>query len=183
MLPARIIALFDAIDDTKSDETELYGPYNALLDFCFPWEEGWNVVPQYRQPRNRDTIDFTTVFLVARRKIPVFFMDIKPAAHVRNLSTRASADEQMRDRFAVLEEFVQTPRLHAFSALGSRLAHFDLICDDMELTPSEIPRNPRRITDTAPASLWNIDVLTETGFAQFMDVVADVKQMSLVLGQ
>lgn len=183
MLPPKILALFDAVDTLSTDQTELYGPYNAFLDFCFPWEEGWNVVPQYRQPRKRDTIDFTTVFLVARHKIPVFFVEIKPASHLQNLGTRASADEQMRDRFAVLQELILTPRLHAFSALGNKLAHYKLIAGDLELIPNEIPRNHRYVTDTAPKSLWDIDVLTEDGFARFMDVVADVKQMSLCLAQ
>lgn len=89
----------------------------------------------------------------------------------------------MRDRFAVLQELILTPRLHAFSALGNKLAHYKLIAGDLELIPNEIPRNRRYMTDTAPKSLWNIDVLTEDGFARFMDVVADVKQMSLCLAQ
>ena len=161
MLPPKILALFDAVDTLSTDETELYGPYNAFLDFCFPWEEGWNVVPHYRQPRKRDTIDFTTVFLVVRHKIPVLFVEIKPASHLQNLGTRASADEQMRDRFAVIQELVLTPRLHAFSALGNKLAHYKLMAGDLELIPNEIPRNRRYVTDTAPKSLWNIDVLTE----------------------
>ena len=177
MWPSKILALFDAVDIATSDENELYGPFNALLDFCFPWEDGWNVVPQYRQPR--DTIDFMTVFLVKRQKAPVFFLQVKPASHRQNLGTRTSADAEMRDRFSGLQELFPMPRLHAFSAMGNRLAHYKLICDNMELTPIEIPRNLRYVTDTAPADAWNIDVLTDDGIAQFMKVISDVKQMSL----
>ena len=42
----KLIALFEAVDWESPDESELYGPFNALLDFYFPWEAGWNVVPR-----------------------------------------------------------------------------------------------------------------------------------------
>ena len=180
MLPSKIVALFEAVDAFTSDETEIYGPYNALLDFCFPWEEGWNVIPQFRQPRKRDTIDFTTVFVVSRQQVPVLFLDAKPGFHICNCGARASADEQMRDLFFVLGEDVVTARLHAFSALGNQLSHYKLVCENMELTPHEVPRSPRHVTDTAPASSWNIDILTEDGFACLMEIVADVKYMNLL---
>lgn len=182
MLPPKIAALFEAVEDATLDETELYGPYNALLDFCFPWEEGWNVVPQYCQPRRWKTTDATTVFLVKNQKVPVFFLQVKPAAHLQNLATRASADKQMRERFAELQELVQTPKLHAFSALGSKFAHYKFTSKDMELSPAETPRNACYLTDTAPMNSWDADLLTQDGLSLFMNVVSDVKQMSLQLG-
>ena len=67
--------------------------------------------------------------------------------------------------------------------MGNHLAHYKLICDNMELTPVEIPRNSRYVTDTAPADAWNIDIFTDDGSAQFTKIISDVKQRSLELNQ
>lgn len=118
MWPAGIVALFDALDRASDDASELYGPYNALLDFCFPWEEGWSVVPQFRQTKTRDVLDFTMMFVVMFRKTPVFFLEVNPASHICSMASRAAADKQMRDEFRALWSQAHVPMLHGFSAVG-----------------------------------------------------------------
>ena len=175
MWPTSILALFKAVNWHSSDASELYGPYNALLDFLFPWEGGWNVVPQFRQPRNRDTLDFVTVFLVTRQKVPVFFLEIKPASHLNSNASRAAADEHMRDVFLALAE-AQVPTLHGFSALGPWLCHYRLNTATGELSPHQIPSNPRFLTDTAPAAAWCFDILHDKGHTLIQDVADQVKR-------
>ena len=177
MWPARILALFEAVNWASSDASELYGPYNALLDFCFPWEAGWNVVPQFRQPRKRDTLDFTMMFLVTFRKTPVFFLEVNPASHLHGMGSRAAADEQMRDAFLTLDSQVQLPIFHGFSALGCSLSHYKLETETGELTPYQIARSPRFLTDTAPTAAWSLDILHDKGHMAFQDVVDQVKSM------
>lgn len=181
MWPDRIINLFEAADFKYECENALNGPFNALLDHCFPWENGWNVVPQYRQPKRRETIDFTIIYLIKKNKIPMFFMEIKPLCHVDNISTRSLADEQMRDRFTSLLPDISTNILHGISALGNRLSHYYLESQNNKLTPSLIAKDLTFINDTAPAERWNIDILNDEGYIKFKEIVDDVKQMSMAL--
>lgn len=179
MWPARILALFEAADWASADESELYGPYNALLDFCFPWEEDWNVAPHLRQPRRSDTLDDSAmIFLVALQKVPVFFLDVKPASHLHHAANRAAADEQMRDTFRALYSQAHIPSLHGFSELGSSLSHYKLETETGELTPHQIARSPQCIVDTAPAAAWSLDILHDKGSMVFQGIVNQVKSIA-----
>ena len=44
-------------------------------------------------------VDFTTMYIVRKRKCPVIFIEIKPFVHLGDISTREKADQQMCDRF------------------------------------------------------------------------------------
>lgn len=178
MWPPKIISLFEAVDFQSNDETQWYGPFNALLDFCFPWENDWNIVPQYRQPKKKETIDFTTIYIVEKKRIPVFFMEIKPLDHIENISTRSSADEQMRDRFASLLPLIKTDILHGISALGIKLSHYYLDKETLKIEPPGIIKDPSIIKDIAPAIRWNIEILKDDGYEKFMDIVKQIKSMS-----
>lgn len=176
--PAKLSALFAERNWSPCkdhDESDLCGPYNALLDFYFPWEEGWNVVPQFRRPRQRDTLDFITVFLVTRQHVPCLFLEIKPASHVNGAASRAAADDHMRDIFLDMAE-ARVHTLHGFSALGSRLCHYSLNTATGELSPHRIPKDPRFLTDTAPATGWNLDILCDEGEKYFQTTVGRIKR-------
>lgn len=141
MWPSTLLTLFEAVKWDSGDENDLLGPYNALLDFCFPWEEGWIVVPQFRRPSKIGTLDFVSVFVVFHQKTPRFFLEIKPACHSDSIASRAAADEQMRD-MSVLLSGAQTPMLHGVSALGPRMSQYKLDTSTCELSPYQIPRHP-----------------------------------------
>lgn len=134
--------------------------------------------PQYRQPKRKETIDFTTIFLIEKNTFPVFFVEIKPLDHINNISTRSNADEQMRDRFISLLPDIHIETLHGMSALGNKLSHYRLNTNTKELEPIMIQRDLFVINDTAPASRWNIDILNESGYNKFMEIVDDIKSMS-----
>ncbi len=174
MWPPKILALFDAANWDSSDESELFGPYNALLDFCFPWEEGWSIAPQYSQPTKGDDTHFTTVFLVARKKVPVFILQIKPASHIHHTASREAADKQMREILIGLLSAVQLPTLHGFSALGSRLSHYKPNTSTSELSPKGTFREP----ECTPAHAWCMNVLQDEGERQFRGITQDVKSMA-----
>ena len=65
------------------------------------------------------SLDFTVQFIDRRRRIPVFFIEVKTFRSLKELSARGSADDKIRQRF---REFasgtVFTPTLYGFSAFG-----------------------------------------------------------------
>jgi hypothetical protein len=63
--------------------------------------ECFQVAPDFKAPIISGSINVTTRLIVRYRKIEfrVFFIDIKPALHLDDLSTRTKADEQMREQF------------------------------------------------------------------------------------
>ncbi|KIJ24786.1 hypothetical protein M422DRAFT_39007 [Sphaerobolus stellatus SS14] len=159
------------------DETEYYGPYNGLLFELFPSPEHFMIVPQYKRPRYPQSADFSTIFTVQHRKQPVFFIEIKPSGHIRKLSERVSADQQMRERFDALSDEVNIPTLYGVSVLGTKLCVYTYETETSKLTPGEIERDPKYVTDRAPAGRWNLDIMESGGEQRMREIVAHVKEM------
>jgi hypothetical protein len=98
----------------------------------------------------------------------VFFVEVKTALAIENLSARADTDDQMRLRLRQL--FGQSlTKLHGISALGTRLCFY---------YPSLIPRNAAYINDTAPADRWYADILADDGYNRFMNIVEHVRALA-----
>ncbi|KAF8529671.1 hypothetical protein BU17DRAFT_36489 [Hysterangium stoloniferum] len=159
------------------DETEYYGPYNGLLLHLFPGEEHFMVVPQYKRPTYPQSIDFTTIFIVQHQKHPVLFLEIKPAGHIKKTSNRASADEQMRQRFKDLRDEVSTPTLYGISALGTKLCVYTYKSQSRIVIPPEIKDDPVVLNDTAPANRWDLDVMEFEGEQRIREIVGHIKIM------
>ncbi|KAF8424319.1 hypothetical protein EV426DRAFT_509185, partial [Tirmania nivea] len=81
------------------DESEWYGPFNALLNHVFPMDEDYVLVPQYKGQEHLKSVDFTTIFVVRRAKHPVLFVKINATGHIHKASQRAAADQQMQDQY------------------------------------------------------------------------------------
>ncbi|GLB39331.1 hypothetical protein LshimejAT787_0604930 [Lyophyllum shimeji] len=158
--------------------TEYYGPYNTLLFELFPPGEHFQIVPQYKGPITPGSIDFTTIYLVRKRKCPVFFLEIKPFPHLETISTREKADAQMRERFnTIIGRNLVIPTLYGISAMGTRFAIYEYLKDTAMLNPPFIVRNPQYVTDVAPAERWNYELLEPAGEAKFKELVASIKAM------
>src|SRR5882724_8096786 len=114
-----ILAQFDAVDPNTTVETEWYGPYNTLLGHVFKFEDGFLVHPQYSLYQSRESIDFTTIYIVERNHHPVFILEIKPHPNLIDKFRCISADFQIRKCFAKLK--VVIPRLHSISVMGMTL--------------------------------------------------------------
>ena len=106
MWPAKITRLLTVAAWDSPDECGFYGAYNALLDFCFPWEDGWNIVPQIRQ--SSKSANVKTVFVITRGKDPFLFLEVNPADDINSKASRAAADSSMRDMFMALAETKNT---------------------------------------------------------------------------
>ena len=168
-------------DRATSDESQWYGPVNTLLWHLFP-PQLYEVAPQYKGQLYPGSVDFTTLFIVRSTrpfaKHPVFFVEIKPGGQISQLSGRAVADRQMRERFERLAEGLVLPKLFGLSLIGSRFAIYEYDRASQELTPPEITRDSRILNDTAPVSRWAHDFLDAgEGEAKFLEVVQSVKTL------
>lgn len=167
--PSKLIALFDAVDWESSDESELYGPFNALLDFYFPWEAGWNVVPHRVKPTQGSSAESEFVLLVAREQSPVLILQVKSASHIDDPGSRVAADQLMRQTLRALQSESGWPCLYGFSMLGPRLYHYELSTSSGTLNPQRNLRNAKDPTDSAPAHCWRHDsnILQDMGRSYF----------------
>ncbi|KAF8529766.1 hypothetical protein BU17DRAFT_36440 [Hysterangium stoloniferum] len=172
---------FSLVNLYTTDESDFYGPYNTLLFELFRVNEHYQVSPQFK--RITGSMDFTVLYVVSRRKVPVFFVDIKTYIALDKLSSRMEADDQMRKRFV---EFVSgnipIPKLVGLSAMGTRFSVYQLTTTkNNELLPVRIMPDARFVTDTAPRAWWNHDILDAAGEAKLREIVAEVKAMSVGL--
>ena len=161
----------------EHDESQYYGPYATLLFKLFPANEHYMLVPQYKRPRQLESVDFTTIFLIQRRRHPVFFVEIKPAGHIHKDSSRGYADRQMRERADDLKDDIEIPILYGVSAIGTKLCVYKYTKDSRQLEPELILGDTKIVIDTAPRERWDLDVLTDEGERKFRDLIGDVKRM------
>lgn len=93
------------------------------------------VVPQYNRPRQLTAVDFTTIFLIQQRQHPVCFVEVKAAGHIYNDSSRAAADEQMRERVYALRNDVEIPIFYDVIAVGTELCIYKYTKNTRQLEP------------------------------------------------
>jgi hypothetical protein len=168
---------FEIVPANSTDESEYYGPYNAILNYLFPITKHYQIAPQYKGPVFPGSVDYTTLFIVLRRKHLVFFIEMKAPNHIDTISKRATADSQMRDRFRALEASLVIPKLYALSALGTRLCIYNFDKQTRRTQPSLIPRDPEVMNDEAPAARWDTELLSAEGEAKLRDLAARIEGM------
>lgn len=171
---------FSLVDLFTTDESDFYGPYNTLLFELFPPNEHYQVSPQFK--RITGSMDFTVLYIVSKRKVPVFFVEIKTSLALDKVFSRTEADDQMRKRFVEFASgSIPTPKLVGLSALGTNFCVYEFTTVDNQLLPVRIIPDPRFLIDTAPKAWWNYDILDPTGEAKLREVVEEVKAMSVDL--
>ena len=117
-----VVEQFEIVDlyTTEESDFKFYGPFNSLLSELFPISEHYMVSPQFK--RVDGSLDFTVRFIVRRRRVPVFFIEVKTLRSLKELSTRGGADDQIRQRFREFASGVSTPTLYGLSALALSFA-------------------------------------------------------------
>ena len=114
---------------------------------------------------------------------PVFFLEIKPPALLAYDTQREVADVQMRNQFKDLRHDSTIPCLHGVSAFGTRLSFYEYDSATTYLLPGQIFRpQTSLITDVAPITRWDCDVLDPEGANRLRGVVDKVKEMSTKVG-
>ncbi len=158
-------------------ESDWYPPYNNLLANLFPDTDDFLVEPQFLEnpKRNRDGIDYATIFVVQWKWKPVFFIDIRVPAFFPGRNT---VDRQMRRRFREFDESIPVPTFYGVSAFGTRLSIYSYDKQKTKaIQPKYIPRKLNCFNDTAPENWWAFDILQPEGEAKLLEVVDYVKQM------
>ncbi|KAK0436484.1 uncharacterized protein EV420DRAFT_1590243 [Desarmillaria tabescens] len=162
-----------AVHDSTTDESVFYGPYMRLLYHFSPLDGPFEIIPQFRVPATpRDSIDSVVTFTVELNKHPVLFILIKLLAPFRLDSKRQEADRQMRERFRDLHSDVVTP---ALPGIGTLLSFYRYDKATNSLTPPAIAADPNIMTDAAPRSLWDCEILDTAGATRFREMVNEVK--------
>ena len=136
------------------------------------------VVPRYQRPTTiGQSIDFTTIFIVESTDTQ------SPIGQADRSSQKAEqADTQMRDPVREPISRLRIPKLHGVSALGVRLAFYQYDAATQILQPPAISRDPIHINDTAPAARWSVDLLSEEGYEQLVQLATETKDMARALG-
>src|SRR5882724_5480406 len=107
--PQSIIDQFNAVDPNTTVESEWYGPYNTLLVHIFKYQDGFSVHPQYSLFESQELIDFTTIYIVKRKRHPVFILEIKLHPNIVDKSRRNGADRQICTHFNKLADGLVIP--------------------------------------------------------------------------
>jgi hypothetical protein len=168
---------FALVDRFTNDESDFYGPYNTLLTATFPHSEHYQIVPQFKGPMTPGSVDFTTIYIVKKRKLPVMFVEIKTLVSLDDMASRELADREMRDRFTRFIDHLKIPTLYGISAMGTKFAVYKYEKSTQRLTPPAIPRHHEIVNDVAPADRWQYELLDEDGEQAFREVVEEVKSM------
>jgi hypothetical protein len=178
--PEFITTQFNLVNRFTTDESEFCGPFNTLLTALFPPTENFLVVPQFK--RIEGSTYLTIIFIIIKRKVPVFFFEVKTYLALDNSFWRMEADDQMRDMFLDFSSgSLPLRKLYGISALGTHFSVYEYHPDTRRLTPSRIVLEPDIIGDTAPQERWNCDVMTAEGEARFKQIVGEIKEMAAAL--
>jgi len=102
--PQSIIDQFNAVNPNTTIESEWYGPYNTLLVHIFKYEDGFSVHPQYSLFKSWESIDFTMIYIVERKRHPVFILEIKLHPNIIGKSRHISTDRQICKNFDKLAD-------------------------------------------------------------------------------
>ena len=180
--PEYITFQFELVNKSTTDEGEYCGPFNALLNDLFPASEYYQVAPLFK--RIAGSIDYTLIYLITRRKIPILFIEVKPLVAYDLDSSRKAADDQMRERVLDFTAgSIPISTLYGISALGTRFCVYEYTPSSRSLTPPRIDPQPGFVTDTAPKERWKLDFLEPQGEARLKQVVHHIKGMVAGLPQ
>lgn len=170
----RIVQRFKIIP-LNPRENDYYAPYNKLLNYVFPPDTDFTVVPQsYPVPESRDSIDFVIEYLIEIQNRPVLILEIKSPNSIKFLSKRQEADNQIRRRLRDIVDLCPLERLYGVSAFGTDICIYN-IDKNYEIIPERIPEDRKKIIDTAPRGQWSIDILTQEGSSMLEDIFSYIK--------
>jgi len=154
-------------------EGDYNAPYNKLLHFPFSVDGPFVVVPQ-KHPiaKSRQSIDFME-YQVFWGDAPIFILEIRTGPKLGLLSAREDADLQIRRRLTDLVGICPLPKLHAVSAMGTKLCFYTAY--NHAITPPRIVGDDQLTVDTAPRERWDCDVVEAEGAARLKAVVHEMQ--------
>jgi hypothetical protein len=175
--PAGLITIFNhARARHTTFKSRYYGPYDKLLNYCFGESFNFYVAP-HSPPSSSDAID-SVVFLVVfdSNDKPVLIVEVKDDSWIERAELRYRADDQMRNRYALMLETCPFPRLWGLSLLGTSVRVYCGDTTSFKLQPPAIerPHELRILPTTFLAGEWDIGILSQEGFAKMKEIVTDI---------
>lgn len=172
--PPSILTRFATIP-ANPRENDYYAPYNKLLNVLFPPDGPFTVGPQTHPiAESRESINFLVEYQVFWGDAPVFILEIKTGPKLGLVSAREEADIQIRKRLRDLRGVCPLSKLHAISAIGTKLCFYT--AEAGAIRPLRIVADDQLATDTAPLGRWDCDLLDAEGAARFKAVVHEIHQ-------
>ncbi|KAI9511913.1 hypothetical protein F5148DRAFT_1167416 [Russula earlei] len=170
--PRSILTRFSTIP-ANPREGDYNAPYNKLLHVLFPPDGPFAVGPQ--KHLIAESRDFLVEYQVFWGDVPVFILEIKTGPELGLVSAREEADLQIRRRLRDLIGICPLSKLHAISAIGTKLCFYTAEAG-RAITPPRIVADDQLATDTAPLGRWDCDVLEAEGAARLKAVVHEIHQ-------
>ena len=159
-------------------KNDYYAPYNKLLNVLFPPDSPFTVEPQSRLiiAESREPIDFLVEYQVLweNANVPVFILEIETGPKLGLVSVR-EADIRIRKRLRDLISFCPLSKLHAVSAIGTKLCFYTAEAGRV-ISPLRIVADDHFAIDTAPLERWDCDVLEVERAARLKAIVHEIQQ-------
>src|SRR5712671_3192004 len=187
--PQGLLDVFTAFRQQSFDggvivEARYYGPFNALLNYCFPVTGQFRFIvtpqhpPSLEQPR--DSVDVAVYYLVIYNSAlrPVLFAEIKDDSWANSAEKRLTADKQVRSRFYHMLRDCPIPTLHGFSFLGTRTRIYkgDVQQERIEPHARDRPDVNALLPKDFLEGQWDLDILSHEGFIRMKEIVSYILQ-------
>ena len=186
--PAGLLKIFDICrQDLGLFEGRYDGPYTKLLTYCFGPDSYEFFIARQRPLSEfppRDTFDpliLLIVFDIQRR--PVLMAEIKDDCWATEAEGRRKADERMRQGYDSVVGGCALPRLWGLSLLGTSLRVYcaDVVSGKIEPVFEDRPSPSRVLPYNFLEGAWNIDILSQEGFAKMKEIVGDIVENAAAL--
>jgi len=89
--------------NVDAKEHDFHGPYNKLLNFLFPLETKFTIVPQYHKSNFLLLSDYIVCFQIDLNNRPVFILELKRPSNLGSIPAREMADMHIRKQLSDLE--------------------------------------------------------------------------------
>ena len=186
--PAGLLKIFEICrHELQPLENRYHGPYLKLLTYCFdPDSFEFFVAPQIPPsefpPRYTvDPVVFLIVFDIQRR--PVLMAEINDDCWAAGPESRLKEVEQMRQRYDSMLFDCPLPHLWGLSLLGTSLRVYrgDVVTGYVEPAFEIRPDPSRTLPRNFLEGAWNIDILSQEGFAKMKEIVGDIVDKAAAL--
>ena len=169
---------FEPVPLETTPESCLY-VWKRWLHLLFDPTKGFEISSAHVVQANPQAngLNRSVYYIVRADGCPVFFIEINPFAHLNSISTRATADEHMRQRFADLKEDLKIGRLYGISCMGPQFGVWSMDSHTGEVSPHPVQRSTTHIIDAAPRTLWTHYVLEPSGHQRLESVARNVRDM------
>ena len=116
---------------------------------------------------------------------PVLVAEIKDDNWADRADLRAEADDRMRQWFNAVLPDCRLPRVYGLSLLGTSLRVYvgNVATGEVEPAFATCPSPDRTLPHDFLEGAWNIDILSDEGFAKMKDIVGDIVANATALGR